>query len=181
MKNSFYSLILVLSLFSCVNPTPRKPVTRKTSSFMSKSVDFNKSLNSSEEMVLKKIIEKDTAHTYIASSSGFWYTYNFKSPKTYSPKFGDQIYYTFEVYDLDGSIIYGKEENGLQSYVVDKQDIVEGLRNGLKLMHEGDSITFLFPSHKMFGFSGDENKIGINQPLVYKVKLNKINKKNESN
>ena len=48
-------------------------------------------------------------------------------------------------------------------------------------MHEKDEVTFLFPSHKVFGYLGDENKIGINQPLIYKVKLNKINKKNESN
>ncbi|VAW22769.1 hypothetical protein MNBD_BACTEROID04-1927, partial [hydrothermal vent metagenome] len=41
--------------------------------------------------------------------------------------------------------------------------------------------TFLFPSHKVFGYLGDQKKIGVNQPLIYKVQLNKINRKNESN
>ena len=48
-------------------------------------------------------------------------------------------------------------------------------------MNEGDEVTFLFPSHKLYGYIGDKNKIDINQPLIYKVQLIKINKKNESN
>ena len=48
-------------------------------------------------------------------------------------------------------------------------------------MGEGDVATFLFPSHKVYGYIGDDNKIEINQPLIYKVQIIKINKKNESN
>jgi gliding motility-associated peptidyl-prolyl isomerase len=81
------------------------------------------------------------------------------------------------VSDLNNVLIYSQETIGEKTYMVDQQDIIEGLRNGLKLMNEGDIVTFLFPSHKVYGYSGDENKIGINQPLIYKVKLNKINKK----
>ena len=31
--------------------------------------------------------------------------------------------------------------------------------------------TFLFPSHKVFGFSGNNDRIDNNQPLVYKLKI----------
>ena len=124
---------------------------------------------------------KDSLTTYIASPSGFWYTYNVKSPNFTLPEFGDQIVYTFDVLNVENDLIYNSKEIGLQTYVVDKQELIEGLRNGLKLMHEGDIVTFLFPSHKVFGYLGDINKIGINQSLIYKVQLIKINKKNESN
>lgn len=148
---------------------------------MEESISLNKKLNEKEEFLLKSIIQKDSLTTYISSPSGFWYTYNLKSENTYTPKFGDQLLYACEIYTINNEVIYSAQETGLQSYLVDKQELVEGLRNGLKLMKEGEVVTFLFPSHKVFGYLGDENKIGINQPLIYKVQLNKINKKNESN
>lgn len=181
MKTKFLSLFLLVALVSCMKPVPRKPVTKKTASFMEASISLNKALNEKEEALLKEIIQKDSLVAYIASPSGFWYTYNLKSTNTYIPQFGDQLLYSCEIYNIEKEIVYSAQEMGLQSYLVDKQELVEGLRNGLKLMNEGDVVTFLFPSHKVFGYLGDEKKIGINQPLIYKVQLNKINKKNESN
>jgi len=181
MKYKVFSLLFFGLLISCMHREARKPVSIKSSSFMEESVSFNKSLIEKEEAVFKTIIEKDSLSEYISSPSGFWYTYNNKSSKMDSPEFGDQLLYTFDVLDLENNVIYSSQEKGVQTYTVDKQELVEGLRNGLKLMHEEDVVTFLFPSHKVFGYLGDENKIGINQSLIYKVQLIKINKKNESN
>lgn len=148
---------------------------------MKESVSFNKNLNLEEEEMFKAIMKLDSLSTYIASPNGFWYKYEQKSTSKYMPKPGDELTYTFEVSDFKNNSIYTSEEIGEQLYVVDKQEILEGLRNGLKLMKEGDIVTFLFPSHKVFGYLGDQKKININQPLIYKVQLNKIKKKNESN
>lgn len=164
-------------MVSCGNPVPRKPILRKTSTFLNESVRFNKTMNEDEEKAFAAFMEKDLLTQYIASPNGFWYTFNQKNADTYLPKVGDQLFYTFAVYDIDNNIIYSAEEIGEKTYIVDKQEIIEGLRNGLKLMAEGDVATFLFPSHKVYGFIGDENKIEINQPLIYKVQLIKINRK----
>ena len=181
MKIRIFCLVSLLALFSCMQPKPRKPVTKKTSSFMEESISLNKSLNEFEENAFKEFIQKDSLTNYIVSPNGFWYAFTNRSTETYSPKFGDQLLYSYELLDINQNIIYSSQEIGLQTYAVDQQELIEGLRNGLKLMHEKDEVTFLFPSHKVFGYLGDDNKIGINQPLIYKVKLNKINKKNESN
>jgi len=181
MKHSIFLFIISLILFSCGKPIPRKPIVRKTTSFMKESISFNKSLIADEEKAFKIIMEQDSLSTYIASSNGFWYKFEQKNSMQYLPKFGDKLSYTYEVYNLDNTIIYTSEEIGEQQYVVDQQEIIEGLRNGLKLMNQGDIVTFLFPSHKVFGYLGDQKKIRVNQPLIYKVQLNKINKKNESN
>jgi len=181
MKNKVVVYILVFTLFSCANSIPRKPIVRKTTSLMKESVSFNKSLNELEENKFKEIIKNDSLNTYNTSSNGFWYKFNNHNLTSYLPQRGDNLVYTYEVYDINNNIIYSKDEIGEQTYVVDKQEIIEGLRNGLKLMGEGDNVTFLFPSHKVFGYLGDQKKIGVNQPLIYKVQLNKINKQNESN
>jgi len=50
----------------------------------------------------------------------------------------------------------------------------------LKLMKEGETITFLFPSYKAYGYYGIENKLGTNVPIQCTVTLNSINKTNEN-
>jgi len=181
MKHSFLLIICSLLLFSCGNNAPRKPIVRKTSSFMEESVSFNKSLIAEEEKLFQQLIKNDSLSTYKTSSNGFWYKFEQKSVSKYAPKFGDKLFYTYEVYSIKNTIIYTSKEIGEQIYLVDQQEIIEGLRSGLKLMAEKDVVTFLFPSHKVFGYLGDQNKIDINQPLIYKVQLIKIEKKNESN
>ena len=158
MKYSLFLFIISLILFSCGNGIPRKPVVRKTTSFMKESISFNKSLIADEEKVFKVIMEQDSLSTYITSSNGFWYKFEQKDSTSYLPKFGDQLTYTYQVYSIDNNIIYTSEEIGEQQYVVDQQEIIEGLRNGLKLMNQGDIVTFLFPSHKVFGYLGDQKK-----------------------
>ena len=49
-----------------------------------------------------------------------------------------------------------------------------GLRDGIKLMKKGETITFLFPSHMGYGYHGDNEKIGSNEPLMCTVTLNGI-------
>jgi len=171
----------MLCLFSCNNPEARKPILRKSSSTMQESVLFNKALITAQENAFENLIKQDSLSTYIDSNFGFKYKFNKKSEENYFPNEEDQVIYTYEVFDINMQTIYSSNSVGVQSYVVNKQEIVEGLREGLKLMNAGDIATFLFPSHKVFGYLGDQNKIDINQPLIYKVQLIKINKKNESN
>ena len=69
---------------------------------------------------------------------------------------------------------------------MDKEDVLLGLRDGIKTMKKGEKVTFLFPSHKAYGYHGDNNKIGTNEPLLCTVTLNDIKtdnskKENENN
>ena len=165
-------------MISCSKPEPRKPIVRKTSSFMSESVKRNKVLNKLEENILKLKIEKDSVNKYISSEFGFWYFYN--KQDTISNRFpvkGDEVIFTYEIKSLQDSIIYSYEELGLKNYLVDKEELITGLEEGIKLMKKGEIVTFLFPSHKAYGYTGNE-KVQSNEPLIYTVQLKEIiNKK----
>ena len=181
MKRSFFLFIAIIFGVSCTPEAARKPISKKTSSFIKTSVAFNKAVNASEEMAIKALIKKDSLYSYTASSHGFWYKQLQNGEGLNTASTGDMLYYTCEIYTLAHEIIYSKEALGTQKYILNKQEIIEGLRNGLQLMHQGDEWVFLFPSYQAYGFVGDTQKIGINQPLIYKVQLNKITKKNENN
>ena len=88
-----------------------------------------------------------------------------------TPKKGDVAFFDYEIKDLKGNIIYSELELRPQTYSVDKQNIMTGLREGIKLMHKNEKVIFLFPSHIAYGYHGDDKKIGTNQPLICTVTL----------
>ena len=69
-----------------------------------------------------------------------------------------------------------EEELGTQTYQIEQsnQELISGLKDGLKLMKEGETVTFLLPSHKAFGYYGYLDKIGSNWPIQTRVTLNTI-------
>jgi len=179
MKNNLIYLILILIFSSCSKPEPRKPIIRKTSSFMTESVQRNRVLNNLEEDMLKQKMEKDSRFDYINSEYGFWYYYMEKD--TLNNKYattGDEVIFSYDIRTLNDSILYSKEELGIQNYLVDKEELITGLQEGIKLMKEGETVVFLFPSYKAYGYTGNE-RVGSNEPLIYTVNIKKIINKNK--
>jgi gliding motility-associated peptidyl-prolyl isomerase len=173
----FALLILGMNLVTCCSQKQeaRRPLSQKTGEFMKQSIERNKKLNQGEEKLIADIIKKDTLNKYIASAKGYWYFYNTKnSTVSNQPKVGDVVLFDYEIKDLDGKIIYTQAELKPQQYKVDKQDFLKGIQDGIKLMKKGEKVTFLFPSHMAFGYHGDNNRIGTNQPLLCSVTLNDI-------
>ena len=174
-----YSLLFILTIslfFSCKPSEARRPVSNNSGSFINASIERNKQLNNREYAQIDAFIKK-SGKPYISSEFGFWYAYNTKTEtKTQTPRFGDLVHYTNTLKTLDGQVIYSENELETQTYYIDQQELFSGLREGLKLMKEGESITFLFPSQKAYGYYGDENKIGSNVPLICGVSLLKLSK-----
>ena len=177
MKN-ITCLLILLFLASCSNKQQaRKPISQSSGSFIKESIERNKKLNQEEESLIEAYIKNDSLNEYIASPKGYWYTYNIKADEeTSSPVRGDIVYFDYDVKDLNKNIIYTKEELKPQVYYIDKENIMMGLRDAIKIMKKGEEITFLFPSHISYGYHGDNDKIGINKTLLCTVKLNDIQK-----
>lgn len=180
MKYSLVILTLLTLIISCSNPEARKPIVRKTSSFMNESIERNKMLNKAENAILLQRIKSDTLHSYINSENGFWYYYDISiSDENYTPVSGDEVFYKHEIRGLNDAILYSEEELGTKSYLIDKEELITGLQDALKIIKEGETVTFLFPSHKAYGYTGYDRVLP-NQPLIYTIQLLKINKLSEN-
>ena len=178
MKKLIHLLFLVVFLVACKTPEARRPVSVKTGSFIDKSVERNIELNQKEEEIIQQIISNNPDTVYLASENGFWYHYNTKvEDDTNLPKFGDAVNFNYDIKDLNGEIIYSAEELKTIDYAVDQEELFTGLREGLKLMKAGETVTFLFPSQMAYGYYGDTNRIGTNIPLMCKVTINTITQK----
>lgn len=164
-------------LYACKEAPPRRPVNRVRVKQKNYSIVINKNLNAIEDKIIQAYIKNDSTHFYKNSKSGFYYTI-IKNSDAY--KFdleeNDTVIFNQEISDINDHVIYKKAELGNETYIVDKQPIIQGLKDGLKLMKENDEFKFIFPSFAAYGFSGDERRIGSNKILVINVKLIKIKK-----
>ncbi|MGL2966971.1 gliding motility-associated peptidyl-prolyl isomerase GldI [Flavobacterium sp. XGLA_31] len=176
MKNSIIFMllsVLFVTLISCKQQQARMPISRSSGTFMKESVARNKKLIAGEEGKIDSIIKSNPKIQYIASKKGYWYHYDVKNDKdTLRPKKGDIAEFEYEIKDFKGNVVYSAVELRPQTYKVDKQNIMMGLRDGIKLMRKNETITFLFPSHMAYGYHGDNKRIGTNQPLICTVTLN---------
>lgn len=178
-KTLFISLIGLLLIFvGCKTPEARKPVTNKSGSY-TRSIEMNKERYAIEEKDIKAAMaEKDTID-FKASSYGFWYYYNNEIPEESDmPDPGEIVEFEYNVKNLEGKTIYTADELGKQTYRMDKEELFTGLREGLKLMREGETVTFVFPSYKAYGYYGDLKRIGTNMPIVATVTLHNIKSSN---
>ncbi|NHF61162.1 gliding motility-associated peptidyl-prolyl isomerase GldI [Flavobacteriaceae bacterium TP-CH-4] len=172
----FYGYLLVtLFLIGCGGPEPRRPKEVKSGSYYEESIERNKEILALEEKMMEEIIQKDSLHMYQHSASGSWYYYDFKNDEAgYLPQPDDLVTLVYNIVSFENDTIYSMEDIGVQKYKVDKQELFPGLRNSVKLLKEGETATFLFPSSLGYGYPGDGDKIGINMPLKSTLSILKI-------
>lgn len=176
MKNTL-KIILFIFVFaaftSCKQQQARMPISRSSGTFMKESIARNKKLIAGEEGKIDSIIKSNPQIKYFASKKGYWYHYESRNERdTLRPKKGDVAFFDYEIKDFKGNVVYSEVELRPQTYVVDKQNILMGLRDGIKLMRKNEKVTFLFPSHMAFGYHGDNKRIKSNEPIICTVTLN---------
>jgi gliding motility-associated peptidyl-prolyl isomerase len=176
MRNSFVLIgVLIIGLLvfnSCSEQEARRPVTQKTATVLSETIQQKKELIASENTFIEKHLAKDSINSYHISSYGFWYTYISKKEDQGSmPKVGDVVEIEYNITDINNTVLYSKETLGIKKYKIDKEDFIPGLQEGIKLMKIGEIITFVIPSYSAYGFVGDQHKIGSNQTLKSTVTL----------
>lgn len=174
MKHLLF-LALAVVVLSCKSPEARQPISHSSGSFIKKSAERNKKLYEAEKKRITSKFSQFQDYEVLTSENGFWYFYNTKvETDSIMPRFGDIVSFDYQVKDLDGNTIYTADELKNQEYIIDKQELFSGLREGLKLMKQGETVTFFFPSQQAYGYYGDENRIGTNVPLICEVTLNSI-------
>ncbi len=185
----YWSILVIVALIvaSCNKPKARKPITKTESNFIQASIKQNKIINKKQELLFKKMMDKDTIHKYINSKQGFYYFIKSKKDSLQlKPKKGDEVVINYEIRSIDGEIIlpkyklgsYGQKNKADRLYKVDGENFIQGVQDAIKQMHVGETAVLLLPSNKAFGVTGFENYITPNQPIIIEVYLKKILTKN---
>jgi len=177
----FYLIILTMSFFACKQPQARKPISVKSGVSLKTSAERTKKRLALETEIIQHYIKKDSTHQYHNSNNAFWYTYLVKdSVSSVTPKYGNKVTYTYSVQNLKNDTIYNQQEIGVKTHYIRQEDIMEGLRKGLMLVKEKETVKFIFPSQLAYGYKGDLNRINPNTPIIFNISILKIETKNDS-
>jgi gliding motility-associated peptidyl-prolyl isomerase len=169
-------LLMGILLLACAEQEARKPIYRSNNKGLEQSIDRNKKINRQQQLLFEKVMEKDSLLEFNSSPVGYWYTYEKKTPSNLRPERGDWVKFSYTIETLDGTIIYDEMELGTVDYLVDKEDLLPALRYAVKDLIVGDIGVFLMPSFLGYGYQGDGEKIGINQPLRLTIQLKDLKK-----
>lgn len=181
MRTLAILFVFIITIGCSQHQQARKPISHSSGTFLRESAERNIKLVAGEEARIDSIIKSNPTIKFLTSQKGYWYYYEVRNEKdTLRPKKGDLVYFDYDVKDLDGNVIYSEVQLRPQEYLVDKQNIMMGLRDGIKLMRKNERVTFLFPSHMAYGYHGDDKRIGHNVPLMCTVTLNDIIKESKT-
>ena len=162
----FTSLVFIITFLSCGDHKVRYPINKKKDFFLKSSASRNRSLLAREEFLIKKAAKLDSAMSYQISEAGFLYA-NVKSinEDIPLPKKGTKVRFKYQIEDLEKNIIYSYKELGIVDYIIDQENLLPALREGIRIMRPGEVVVFLFPSYLCYSYQGDANKVRVNQPL----------------
>ncbi|MCY4161351.1 MAG: hypothetical protein OXE77_05740 [Flavobacteriaceae bacterium] len=170
-RNPFLLLMLLVTI-SCKEPQAQYPINKSKKNNASSSITRNKTIYSNEMGFIINRVQSDSTLRFIPSEKGFWYAFISRlSNDNKEVKPGDLIHFKMKIESINQQLIYDWDVAGVIPYRVNKEDILPILREGIQLMSLGDKAVFYSPSHLGFGYLGDGNKIGVNQPLRISVEV----------
>lgn len=177
---SYAAICWAILLFaSCKEPEARRPVSVASGSYLKQNIRTAQEILAADTLAINQNISHLNSLTILQSAHGFKYFLHAPiSEDTVTPKPGEKVVLTYSISNLQQQILYDTATVGNINYVVDKEKLFEGLREAVKLLPEGQTGTFFFPSALAFGNRGDGGKISPNQPIICTLSLLEIKTEN---
>jgi FKBP-type peptidyl-prolyl cis-trans isomerase FkpA len=122
-----------------------------------------------EDERIKKFIEKKKWNTQ-QTGTGLYYEIYEKGTGA-KAKENDIAVVAFQVSLLDGTVCYTASETNPARFRIGQDNVETGLHEAVQLMSVGDKAHIVLPSHRAFGFTGDQEKIPQDAAVVYDLHL----------
>ena len=170
MKKIGFALIICLvgGFYSCRKQSPQLPSNKieVDNSEAKALLDINQNLTVKEDSLLEVFAKKQNK-AYAKHELGFWYAIEQAGT---GKKVGDKSICNFS-YKL--TLLTGnKIEEGRKQITIGKKEVVPGLEEGIKLLHYGDSATFIIPWYLGYGMKGNKPKVLPYTSVIYRIRLN---------
>ena len=168
MIKHFLTILIAGCLFlSCTKTAPQLPANKGNvvDKNISNLMEVNQKLAAKEDSTLMIFATKTDAK-FKKSEIGFWY-------KVDVPTNGELIKdkdickLLCTSLSLDMKVIQTEK----MQIIIGKKQLVVGLEEGLKLLHKGESATFIIPWYLAYGRNGKGSHIKPYTSIVYQIKL----------
>lgn len=166
-----FVLLTFFLFFSCAEKPKEKPQT--SDSQLKESLEkANRYLANEEEEDIQNYIAR---HQLNMTSTGTGMRYQvLQAGDGDLIRPGQTVTMEFVLNNIMGDVVYSSEKEGVKTLVVGCGDVVSGLDEAMRYLHGGDVAKVIVPSHLGFGLLGDQKDIPARSPLIYTVKIIKV-------
>jgi FKBP-type peptidyl-prolyl cis-trans isomerase len=152
---------------SCTQQQPQLPANKGNiiDSTASNLLAINKALAAKEDSILSQYAKRKDK-TFLKTEIGLWYKINQVS-KGRKLANRQSCRFTYRLMTLENQVLEEKE----RICTIGKKEMIAGLEEGLKIMHIGESATFIIPWYLAYGMSGNKPLIPPYTSLILAVTL----------
>ena len=129
------------------------------------STDLHRTLAVEEEVDIKLFLAQHGDWKMTKTGSGLQY-YIYERGNGPMAQVGDIAQVEYVIRLLDGTECYKTEPDEVEEFQIDRAEIETGIQEGVKLLHKGDRVKFIIPSHLAHGLIGDMDKVPPLTPIV---------------
>lgn len=134
-------------------------------------MEMNKEKAENESARLEEYIEKSDWDAIRTGTGIYVYVYYQQDSTALPAEFGQLAELSYEVHLLDGTLCYSTVASGPESFRIGMDNVESGLHEAIQYLAVGDKAKILLPSHRAYGFTGDQKKIPQDAAIIYDVEL----------
>jgi len=162
-------ILILLFLFSCDNKEKPKKLEYTTQQVKDLSLQMNSwDEKRQHDEINQYILQHKWDMKMTTSGLRFMLLKTGNGPLI---KNGQYVTVAYKIFLLDGTLCYTADKKNPKKLLVGKDNVEAGLHEGIQLMHVGDQMRFILPSHLAHGLTGDQSKIPPLASVVYEVEL----------
>lgn len=170
-KQLFCILLILGSLTAgCSKKNPQLPANKNIAvdTLKLNVQTANRVLIDGEDSLLQVYVSKNYPEMK-KTETGLWYLLLTSGQSGEKAKDLETVTISYDILSLDSLLLKKKREN----IVLGKKQTINGIEEGLKLMHKGDKMLLIIPWYLAYGMKGDENQIPPYTSVMVKVQLMK--------
>lgn len=179
MKQNFFTKFLAITslLAICASCGQRNTdyLYEKKPDNSEKIIRANRYLVTSDSLTIVAYAKRRGWNMQV-TNSGLWYEIVKKGNGKHAQKeMIAKFAYTVDL--LDGTRCYSSDSLGLKQFRIGHGGVEPGLEQAALMLSEGDSARFILPPHLAYGLTGDDNKIGQHECIIYTLLLKQLSDK----
>ncbi len=172
MNSKWCWLVLLLVVCLACQEKPKKTVEIPKQEMKQSMETANRYLLNEEEEEIERYVKR---HGWEMVKTGTGLRYQIVRQGTGDRiKQGDVVSLDYELYSLQGELVYSSKTDGVKSFKVGEGAVETGLDEAMSYLHYGDLANLILPFYLAYGLHGDDNKIPGYATLVYLIKINEI-------
>ena len=169
MKKKGFIVVMCLcaGFLSCKKQAPQLPSNKVIADNTEANtlLDINQNLAQKEDSLLEVFALKKNK-SFKKNEIGFWYKIE-QTGKGSKVEDKSACNFSYKLTLLNGKTV----EEDKKQIVIGKKQVVSGLEEGIKLLHYGDSATFIIPWYLGYGMNGNKPMIPPYTSIIYQIKL----------